>query len=102
MLFLLSIKIKLDIEKSGLSLSGTKNISKVFYPKYFHFEFKTLHIENSKLAYETITWMECKPWVLTEMCTLTHSDGLLSLIILEEIKPKDDCTYNIFRMWETN
>lgn len=55
MLFLLSIKIKLDIEKSGLSLSGTKNISKVFYPKYFHFEFKTLHIENSKLAYETIT-----------------------------------------------
>lgn len=28
-------------------------------------------------------------------CVCTNSDKLLSCIILEELKPKDDCTYSI-------
>lgn len=52
-----------------------------------------MHIENGKLAYEAITGMECKPWTLTEVYTLTNSDRLLSLIILEEIKTNHHCTY---------
>lgn len=51
-----------------------------------------MHIGNSKLACEAIMWMECKPWTLSEVCTLTNSERLLNLIILEEIKPKDDYT----------
>lgn len=69
-----------------------KIFQKSFYPKYFYFEFKILHIENSKLAYKAITWLECKSWTLTEVCTLTNSERLLNLIILEETKPKCDYT----------
>lgn len=98
------MKNKVDTKKIPcLSPSGVwRVVQEVSYPKYIYFEFKTLHIENSKLAYKAIMWMECKPWTLTEVCTFTNSGRLLSLIILEVIKPKDDYTYNIFRMWEIN
>lgn len=53
MLFLLSIKIKLDVEKNLVYPSvGERTFQNVFLP-YLRFEFKILHIENSKLAYET-------------------------------------------------
>lgn len=57
MLFLLSMKNKLDILKTLSVLHWQKEYLKQFFltPRYFYFEFKTLHTESSKLAYETVT-----------------------------------------------
>ena len=74
------MKNKLGItEYLGNSSVMERIFQKIFYPKYFCFECKTLHIGNNKLAYDAITWMECKPWTLTEVCTFTNSERLLNL-----------------------
>lgn len=49
------MKNKLGIKKYLANPSVMEGIfQKVFYPKYFCFECKTLHVGNNKLAYEAI------------------------------------------------